>query len=103
MLAIKTVLQNNDPVKTLVFDEIDSGISGIAAEKVGNNLKSLAGAKQVICITHLPQIAKLAENHLHVTKSISRNDTKVTVNYVNAKEGEKIIDQLSSGFNLNQP
>jgi len=97
MLAIKTVLQNNDPVNTLVFDEIDTGISGVAAEKVGISLQKLAHRKQVICITHLPQIAELAEHHLHVTKTITDFNTKVSVKYVNTNEGENIIKQLSSG------
>ena len=63
MLAIKTVFQNLDPVKTLIFDEIDTGISGIAAKKVSNHLLDLSKSKQVICITHLSQIAFNADNH----------------------------------------
>ncbi|MFC1581408.1 DNA repair protein RecN [Candidatus Neomarinimicrobiota bacterium] len=101
MLAIKTVLQNNDPVNTLVFDEIDTGISGIAAEKVGKSLKKLAKSKQVICITHLPQIAELAENHLHVTKIITDSNTRVSVKYIDSSEGKKIIKQLSSNSTSN--
>ena len=61
MLAIKTVLKDFDPVSTLIFDEIDSGISGDAAEKVGQALLKLSKDKQVFCITHLPQIASKAK------------------------------------------
>ena len=96
MLAIKTVFQNNDPVDSLVFDEIDSGISGVAAEKVANSLVNLAKSKQVICITHLPQIAQSARNHLHISKSVVSGKTVVTANYLNDDEGQQAIYQLST-------
>ncbi len=97
MLAIKTVFQNNDPVDSMVFDEIDSGISGVAAEKVANSLANLAKNKQVICITHLPQIAQSAMNHLHISKSINGGKTVVTAKYLNAEERKQAIYQLSAG------
>ncbi len=97
MLAIKTVFQNSDPVDSLVFDEIDSGISGVAAEKVANSLVNLAKSKQVICITHLPQIAQSARNHLHISKSVKKGKTVVTGNYLNGDERKQAIYQLSAG------
>ncbi len=97
MLAIKTVFQNNDPVDSMVFDEIDSGISGVAAEKVANSLANLAKSKQVICITHLPQIAQSAMNHLHISKSINDGKTVVTAKYLNEEERKQAIEQLSAG------
>ena len=97
MLAIKTVFQNNDPIDSLVFDEIDSGISGVAAEKVAKSLANLATSKQVICITHLPQIAKSAMHHIHITKSIESGKTTVTANYLNDYDRKRAISQLSSG------
>jgi len=100
MLAIKTVFQNNDPIDSLVFDEIDSGISGIAAEKVANSLVNLAKSKQVICITHLPQIAQRAMNHLHITKSIKNGATIVLTNYLCDNERKRVIFQLSAGEGL---
>ena len=72
MLAIKSVLKKSDPVETLIFDEIDTGISGQAAEKVGETLKKLSQDKQVICITHLPQIASKADHHLFIHKKIRK-------------------------------
>lgn len=96
MLAIKTVFQNNDPVDSLVFDEIDSGISGVAAEKVANSLINLAKSKQVICITHLPQIAQSASRHLHISKSVSNGKTVVTGNYLTDDERKQAINQLSA-------
>ena len=76
MLAIKTVFQNLDPVQTLIFDEIDTGISGMAAKKVSNHLLDLSKSKQVICITHLSQIAFNADNHLHI-QNIQKKNTLV--------------------------
>lgn len=97
MLAIKTVFNSIDPVQTLIFDEIDTGISGVTADKVARSLKALAENKQVICITHLPQIAKKADNHLHVVKASDKSSTNVTFHYVPEKDREAIIKQLHSG------
>lgn len=97
MLAIKTVFQNTDPIGSLVFDEIDSGISGVAAEKVANSLVNLAKTKQVICITHLPQIAQSARNLLHISKIVENGKTVVTAKYLNDDERKRAIFQLSTG------
>jgi DNA repair protein RecN (Recombination protein N) len=98
MLAIKTVFQKDDPINTLVFDEIDSGISGDAAQKVGQSLLNLSHSKQVICITHLPQIARLATHHLHIEKSIANGNTKVKAKYLDESERNNIINHLSSSI-----
>ncbi|MBR3988767.1 MAG: DNA repair protein RecN [Clostridia bacterium] len=68
MLAIKTVLSEADPTDTLIFDEVDSGVSGSAAERIGMKLKEVSKSTQVLCVTHLPQIAAQAENHYKITK-----------------------------------
>ena len=98
MLAIKTVFQDIDPVQTLVFDEIDSGISGKAAEKVSEHLMELAKKKQVICITHLSQIAHKAHNHLHIEKSVVDKKTFVGFTYLNKNESSKVINELFVGI-----
>ena len=69
MLAMKTVFSKNDPIETMVFDEIDTGVSGIAAQRVGEKMSDLSRDKQVLCITHLPQIAAIADNHDLIVKS----------------------------------
>ena len=79
MLAIKNVLAHNDPVDTLIFDEIDTGISGKAAQKVGYKLKQTADGKQVICVTHLAQIAALADTHLLIEKNIESGRATTTI------------------------
>ena len=97
MLAIKTVFQDQNPVSTLIFDEIDTGISGETARKVSSHLKKLSKHKQVVCITHLPQIAKIADNHLHVTKNMDDVHTTVKSNYIDGEESKRIINNLLVG------
>ena len=100
MLAIKSVLKKSDPVETLIFDEIDSGISGQAAEKVALSLEDLAKNKQVLCITHLPQIASRAHHHMYISKKINNNQTDVVLNYLKEEEKLEAIAGLFSGENI---
>ena len=80
MLAMKSVLAEGDKVESLVFDEIDTGVSGIAAQRVGEKIGQMSGGKQVICITHLPQIAAMADTHFRIMKQerAGRTYTSVT-------------------------
>ncbi len=80
MLAIKSVLADRDEIDTLIFDEIDTGISGRAAQKVGHQLKKVSSGKQVICVTHLAQIAARADHHLYIEKNVvgDRTVTMIT-------------------------
>ena len=96
MLAIKTVFQKNDPVETLIFDEIDSGISGTTAGMVAESLVKISRNRQVICITHLPQIASKANHHIHIDKTIMDSDTFITVRYLNQNERIDVINNLFS-------
>jgi len=96
MLAIKTVFQKNDPVETLIFDEIDSGISGTTAGMVAESLVKISRNRQVICITHLPQIASKANHHIHIDKTIMDSDTFITVQYLNQNERIDVINNLFS-------
>ena len=97
MLAIKSVLKKSDPVATLVFDEIDAGISGQAAEKVSEALEKLSKDKQVICITHLPQIASKADHHIYISKKIDNEKTVVSARYLSEDEKVNAIAELFSG------
>ena len=97
MLAIKSVLKKSDPVETLVFDEIDSGLSGQAADKVAEALLKLSKDKQVICITHLPQIALRANHHLYIHKKTINEQTSVNAVYLDNKEKVQAIAELFSG------
>ncbi len=106
MLSLKSVLAMSDKLPLLIFDEIDAGVSGKIAQKVGNTLKELSKYHQIITITHLPQIASLADSHYSIEKiskkdrvisSIKKLDEKEQVNEV-AKliSGEKITDKSIS-------
>lgn len=75
MLAIKTVLAEHDDIDTLIFDEIDAGISGRTAQAVSEKLHLVAKEHQVICITHLPQIAAMADHHYLIQKDVVGNET----------------------------
>lgn len=86
MLAIKNVLTMGESAKTLVFDEIDSGVSGSAAQKIGEKLRAIAADNQVICITHLPQIAALAANHYLIEKHVEGERTLTTVKLLQGED-----------------
>ncbi len=77
MLALKTVIADKDDIPTLIFDEIDTGVSGRAAQKIGIKLQEISSLRQVLCVTHLSQIAVMADNHLLIEKK-TINDTTVT-------------------------
>ena len=79
MLALKSVVRSDAAGLTLVFDEVDAGIGGRVAEVVGRKLKALADRQQVLCVTHLPQIAALADHHLAVRKQLARGRTQTGV------------------------
>ncbi len=102
MLAIKSCLLEGDPVPTMIFDEIDAGISGYAADKVGIQLRRVAEKKQVICITHLAQIAAMANNHLLIEKSVENNRTKTSVTNITGEERIKEIARIMSGKKITE-
>ncbi len=81
MLALKSVIADRDSIYTMIFDEIDTGVSGKAAQKIGIKLRQIGKARQVICVTHLSQIAVMADEHLMIEKSVvdDRTETRVTV------------------------
>jgi DNA repair protein RecN (Recombination protein N) len=92
MLALKSVAHVDAQGKTLVFDEVDAGIGGRVAEVVGRKLRAMAAAHQVLCVTHLPQIASLADHHLVVRKRAERGRTRTTVEPV---EGASRIEEVA--------
>ena len=92
MLAIKSVLNGGETSKALVFDEIDTGVSGSAAQKIGEKLRSIGDKNQVICITHLPQIAALAKNHFLIEKNVEDGRTKTTIKLL---EGEDRVREIA--------
>jgi DNA repair protein RecN (Recombination protein N) len=97
MLALKSALAQKDRIPILVFDEIDSGIGGEIAEAVGRKLKTLAKSHQILCITHLQQIASFAETHYKVEKKSEKGRTLTTIKPLNYKERVEEIARLISG------
>ena len=102
MLAFKTILADIDQIDTLVFDEIDTGISGIAAQIVGEKLSNIGKKKQIICITHLPQIAANADTHYCIEKSTSNNRTFTTIKKLNHDQKRDEIARLIAGSNITE-
>ena len=100
MLAMKTVFSKSDPVETLVFDEIDTGVSGIAAQRVGEKLSDLSRGKQVLCITHLPQIAAIADNHNLIKKSERGGKTYTEVTELDRQGRCRELARLHGGDNI---
>jgi len=97
VLALKSILAGNDALETLVFDEVDAGIGGETADVVGRKLAQLARTHQVICITHLPQIARFGDDHMRVTKSIHKGRTVTTIERLRKKERVAELARMLGG------
>jgi DNA repair protein RecN (Recombination protein N) len=97
MLAIKSVLRREDRIPVLVFDEVDSGIGGKTAKNVARRLKTLSEGRQVICITHLPQIASEADRHLLIEKTTRDDGVYVTLEELGGRKREEEVARMLSG------
>lgn len=97
MLAMKNVFAENDPVTTMIFDEIDTGVSGIAAQRVGEKLFTVSGGKQVMCVTHLPQIAAMADSHYVISKHERDGRTYTDVTLLDREGRRREIARLHGG------
>lgn len=97
MLAIKTVLANVDNIETLVFDEIDTGISGIAAKSVAEKMKIISKKHQVLCITHLASIAAKGDYNYYISKDIINGKMQTSIKLLNENETIEEIARIASG------
>ena len=97
MLALKTVLAQIDLIPTMIFDEIDAGIGGRTADIVGQKLKELSRYRQVFCITHLPQIARFADQHFRVEKSVEGNRTTITAKLLTPEKRVEEVARMHGG------
>lgn len=102
MLAIKTVLASRDDIDTLIFDEIDTGISGKTAWKVSEQLDNVAHAHQVICITHLPQIAAMADRHFVIEKDARKDSTITRIRQLEGEENLQELGRLLGGDGMTE-
>ena len=100
MLAIKTVLADTDSIETLIFDEIDTGISGRTAQMVSEKMSVLGRNHQVICITHLPQIAAMADSHYLIEKSVNNQTTISTIRNLTEEESVKELARMLGGVKI---
>ncbi len=97
LLGLKTVLAKQDQVETVIFDEVDSGISGKAAESVARKIRELADQQQVLCITHLPQIAALADDHFLVEKIVNDKRTISTIHKLAERQRPTALATMLDG------
>lgn len=102
MLAVKSIMADQEKVETLIFDEIDSGISGRTAQKVSEKLAVIAGTHQVICITHLAQIAAMADVHFMIEKNIVGKETQTSIRQLNEKESIEELARILGGAEITQ-
>ena len=100
MLAVKTVLADEEDTPTLIFDEIDTGISGITAGKVGEKLRLIGRSKQVICITHLPQIAAAADSHFLISKETDGRTVKTDIALLDEEASVQELARMLGGANV---
>ena len=102
MLAMKNVLAEQDKVNTLIFDEVDTGVSGRAAQKVAEKLKAVARNKQVLCVTHLPQIAAMGDTHLLIAKGEREGRTYTTVTPLDIEGRKRELARIIGGANITE-
>ena len=102
MLALKNVIAEKDSIGTLIFDEIDTGVSGRAAQKIGIKLKQISRLRQVLCVTHLAQMAVMADNHLLIEKNIQGDRTVTSVRTLDHEQRKYEIARIMGGENITE-
>ena len=102
MLALKSILNKQDTIPVMIFDEVDTGIGGRVAEKVGDKLKKVSKTKQVFCITHLPQIAGMASTHYRVEKKVEGKRTRSGIRKLELEERVEELARMSSGEKITE-
>ena len=100
MLAIKNVLSDKDNIATLIFDEVDAGVSGSAAEKIALKLGQVSGGRQVICVTHLARIAAQADRHMKITKSVDEEKTSTQITLLDFEGRAAEVARITAGGNI---
>jgi DNA repair protein RecN (Recombination protein N) len=99
-LAIQVLLSNNQQIPTLIFDEVDTGIGGAVAETVGHQLRTLGKSHQVLCVTHLPQVAALGHHHFQVSKAVDKSTTRTTIKLLSDKARQDEIARMLGGVEI---
>ena len=102
LLSLKQVIGAGEHPRTYLFDEVDTGVSGLTAEKVGRKLKAIAEGQQVICVTHLPQVAVFANAHFLIHKEVTANAPKMGVHRLEKRQRVDEIARLVSGEKITE-
>ena len=102
MLALKSVIADKDSIGTLIFDEIDTGVSGRAAQKIGMKLKSISRFRQVLCVTHLSQMAVMADTHLLIEKKVIGDRTSTQIRRLDFEERKREIARIIGGDQITE-
>ena len=102
MLAIKTILADKDETETLIFDEIDTGISGRTAQKVSEKMAVIGRNHQVLCITHLPQIAAMADRHFEILKKVENGETTTRITELDNEASVCEIARILGGAEITE-
>ena len=100
MRALKAILADRDQIETLIFDEIDTGISGRTAQKVSEKMAVIGHHHQVLCITHLPQIAAMADSHFEIEKHIRENETTTQIHTLDEENSVRELARLLGGAQI---
>ncbi|HEX3027653.1 MAG TPA: hypothetical protein VHR42_10600 [Clostridia bacterium] len=102
MLAIKKVLAGSDDIDTLIFDEVDTGVSGKAAQKIGMSLRQVSKTRQVVCVTHLAQIAAQADRHILIEKHIRGGNTYTSLRALDFDGRKKELARIMGGVDITE-
>ncbi len=100
MLALKTIIAEIDKVDTLIFDEVDKGVGGKTAQKMAEKMVKISKKRQIICITHLPQIASMADNHIFISKKTEKGRTHTIINNLKKNEKKKELARMLGGVKM---
>ena len=100
MLAMKTVFSKTQGITSIIFDEVDTGVSGRVAQAIANKMYSVAVHSQVLCITHLPQVAAMADNHYYISKESKNDRTKTHVSLLNEKNEVSEVARMLAGSEI---
>ena len=100
MLAMKTIFSKSQGITSIIFDEVDTGVSGRVAQAIANKIYMVAVHSQVLCITHLPQVAAMADNHLYISKSVENDRTKTHVDALKTAEKIEEIARMLAGTEI---
>ena len=100
MLAMKTIFSRHQGITSIIFDEVDTGVSGRVAQAIGEKIYKIAVHSQVLCISHLPQVAAMADTHLYIQKSLKDARTSTTVTPLSEEEKVAEIGRMISGVEM---